>query len=143
MSDDNAENTETIAKQKTASKKTGKGKGRKASGQRKKTAKTARPERPYPRAPLKEAIEIPLIIRHKNGGNPWTPNQIADALGRSAKTPSFFYLATASRDFGLTTGTRDTAEIGLTDLGCRLAYAETPEEEHNTRLEAFLSVDLF
>jgi len=141
MSNENTGKTEAEAvAKKAARKKTAKGKSRKKSSQHK---KVVRLERPYPRVSLKEAVEIPLIIRHKNGGNPWTPNQIADALDRSAKSNSFFYLTTASRDFGLTTGSREAAEIGLTDLGRRLAYAETPEEEHNTRLEAFLSVDLF
>jgi hypothetical protein len=130
-------------------KSNGKGRGAKIPKRRllgsdsRKGRKLRRPDRPYPRAPLKEAVEIPLVIRHKNGGNPWTPNEIADALGRGAKTNAFFYLTTASRDFSLTTGTRDTAEIALTDLGRRLAYAETPEEERSTRLEAFLSVELF
>src|ERR1051326_1469586 len=100
-------------------------------------------ERPYPRVLLKEAVEIPLIIRHKNGGNPWAPSEIASALERSAKTPAFFYLTTASRDFGLTVGSREASEISLTELGRRLAYAETPEDEHATRLEAFFHVGLF
>jgi hypothetical protein len=104
---------------------------------------TIRLDRPYPRVTLKDAVEIPLVIRHKNGGNPWTPHEIAVALDRSSKTNAFFYLTTASRDFGLTTGSRDASEIALTELGRRLAYAETPEEESSTRLEAFLSVDLF
>lgn len=103
----------------------------------------AKPERPFPRVPLKEAVEIPLIIRHKNGGNPWPPSEIAEALSRGGKTTAFYYLTSASRDFGLTAGSRDTAEISLTDLGRRLAYAETPQEERSTRIEAFLSVDLF
>jgi len=84
-----------------------------------------------------------MAIRDKNGGNPWSPADIATAVGRSEKTNPFFYQTSASRDFGLTVGTRDAAEIALTDLGRRLAYAQTPEEENQTRREAFLSVDLF
>jgi hypothetical protein len=101
------------------------------------------PDRPYPRTTLEEAIKIPLAIRHKNGGNPWDPGSVAVAVDYGKGTNNFFYLTAASRDFGLTVGTRDTAEISLTELGRRLAYAETPEEEKSTRLEAFLNVDLF
>ena len=100
------------------------------------------PERPFPRETLEEAIKIPLALRHKNGGNPWDPTSVATAVSYG-KGNSFFYLTAASRDFGLTIGTRDTAEISLTELGRRLAYAETPEEEKATRLEAFLNVDIF
>lgn len=100
------------------------------------------PDRPYPRATLEEAVKIPLAIRHKNGGNPWDPASIATAVGYGKGNP-YFYLTAASRDFGLTVGTRDTAEISLTELGRRLAFAETPEEEKATRLEAFLNVELF
>ena len=101
------------------------------------------PDRPYPRTTLEEAIKIPLAIRHKNGGNPWDPASVAVAVDYGKGTNNFFYLTAASRDFGLTVGTRDTAEISLTELGKRLAYAETPDEEKATRLEAFLNIELF
>jgi nucleoside 2-deoxyribosyltransferase len=52
-------------------------------------------------------------------------------------------LTAASRDYGLTEGTTNTAEISLTDLGRRLAFAATPEEEDSTRREAFLNVQVF
>ena len=108
-----------------------------------KGTKGARIERPYPRETLEEAIKVPLAIRHKNGGNPWPPAEVAGALERGATTNAFFYVTTASRDYGLTSGTRDTAEISLTDLGRRLAYAETSDEEAATRREAFRSVQIF
>ncbi len=92
------------------------------------TEKKAIPARPFPRTTLEEAIKIPLAIRHKNGGNPWDSSSVANAVGFSKSSNGFFYLSAASRDFGLTIGTRDTAEISLTELGRRLAYAETPEE---------------
>lgn len=122
----------------------------KTNGERKKptralkgSKKAARVERPYPRETLEEALKIPLAIREKNGGNPWPPAEVAAALERSERTPIFFYLTTASRDYGLTTGTRDSDEIALTGLGRQLAYAETPEEEIATRRKAFLSVEVF
>lgn len=108
-----------------------------------KSAKPKRVDRPYPRATLEEAIAIPIAIRQKNGGNPWRPADVAPAVGLSHKTNLFYYQAAAARDFGLTNGTRDTAEIALTDLGRRLAYAETQAEEDETRRQAFFNVPLF
>ncbi len=102
-----------------------------------------RVERPFPRVELQEALKVPLAIRHKNGGNPWAPDQVAEATGYGKGTNSFYYLTAAARDFGLTEGTRDSSEISLTDLGRRLAFAETPEEEQATRREAFYRIDLF
>ncbi|MDB4778312.1 hypothetical protein OAG68_02535 [bacterium] len=106
--------------------------------------KTTRVDRPYPRTTLEEAIGIPMSIRQKNGGNPWEPAEIAKAVGRSShKSNDFFYQSAASRDYGLTNGTRDAAQIELTDLGRRLAYAETLEQERETRLEAFYKIEIF
>lgn len=90
-----------------------------------KRKREASPERPFPRATLEDSVKIPLAIRQKNGGNPWDPTSIATFLETGKGNP-FFYLTAASRDFGLTVGTRDTAEISLTELGRRLAFAETP-----------------
>lgn len=107
-----------------------------------KKARAPRVERPYPRTTLEDAIRIPMAIRHKNGGNPWEPTEIAKALNM-AMANNFYYLSAASRDYGLTVGTRDASEISLTPLGRRLAYAETPEDERETRVEAFLLIDIF
>ena len=107
-----------------------------------KVEKSSLPSRPYPRTTLEEAIKIPLAIRHKNGGNPWDPASIAEAVGYG-RGNSYFYLTAASRDFGLTVGTRESGEISLTELGRRLAFAETLEQERSTRLEAFYNIELF
>ena len=53
----------------------------------------------------------------KNGGNPWPPEDVAKAIGLSHRTTRFFYLTAAARDYGLTEGTRDAAQISLTPLG--------------------------
>jgi hypothetical protein len=66
-----------------------------------------------------------------------------DGLGRRAQSPNFYYITAAARDFGLTTGTRDTPTIAITDLGRATAYAPDPEAERAKKVEAFLSVDLF
>src|SRR5690349_19176072 len=67
-----------------------------------------RPTKAYPSISLETALKIAYEIKDKNGGNPWSPDQVAAAVGRGAKTAEFFYLTAASRDYGLTTGTRDT-----------------------------------
>src|SRR5208337_719234 len=102
-----------------------------------------RVDRPYPRASLEDAIKIPFIIKEKNGGNAWTPDEVASALGMSKNTNPFFYLAAASRDLGFTEGGRDSAKIALTDLGRDLAYAPNKQTEEDIKRRAFHSIDIF
>lgn len=123
---------------------------RKATSKRKHAKKPARGsraaprvERPYPRRTLDAALKVPHAIKQHNGGNPWASDQVATALGVGAKTPGFFYVTAASRDFGLTEGTRDTAEISLTPLGRRAVYPQSPEEEQAALREAFFRIDVF
>jgi nucleoside 2-deoxyribosyltransferase len=92
---------------------------------------------------LAKALDISLKIKELNGGNPWTPAQIAEAIGMGAHSPDFYYVTAASRDFGLTTGSRETATIALTELGREVAYAPSSEIEHAKKAEAFHKVDLF
>jgi len=107
------------------------------------TTKSKRIERPYPRYTLGEALKIAIAMKEKNGGNPWSPKEVADAIGVSAKTNNFFYLAAASREYGLTTGSRDSKAIELTPLGRDLVYAPDAETEMRLKREAFLKVEKF
>lgn len=100
-------------------------------------------QRNFPRRTLENALRVPRALRDKNGGNPWASEQVAAALGLGAKSGNFWYLTSASRDFGLTTGTRDTAEIALTELGRRAVYPQSDDEERSAKIEAFLKVDSF
>jgi len=61
----------------------------------------------------------------------------------SHKTNKFYYITAASRDFGLTVGTRNTLKVELTDLGKAIVYAPNPEAELEKKKEAFLGVDIF
>src|ERR1700722_6398526 len=97
--------------------------------------------RPYPKMPLEKALKIPYKIKELNGGNPWTPAQVAEAVEMSPKTPDFFYLSAAARDFGLTTGTSQASEIALTEFGRELVYAPSPEAEYAKKVEAFHKVE--
>ena len=99
--------------------------------------------RPYPKVALSKALEVAQKIKELNGGNPWTPAQIAEAIGMGSHSPDFFYVTAASRDFGLTIGTRETATIALTELGKELVYAPSPEVEQQQKLEAFHKIELF
>jgi hypothetical protein len=97
----------------------------------------------YPRATIEEALRIPQVIKDKNGGNAWSTDQVAGALGLSRKNPKFFYIAAASRDFGFTFGSRDTDKIELAPLGREIVYAPNPGQEQLKKREAFLRIDLF
>jgi hypothetical protein len=97
----------------------------------------------FPKSTLEEAIKIPLSIKDKNGGNPWPPSELANAIGVSSKTNSFYYLTAASRDYGLTFGTKVTKEISLAELGKKLVYAPDSMAENEAKKQAFLSIKLF
>ena len=96
----------------------------------------------FPRATLEQALKIPTAIKDFNGGNPWAPDEIRKAIG-AAVGNSYFYLTAASRDYGLTIGTRDTDKISLADLGRELMYAGNPATEAQLKMRAFQNVDVF
>jgi hypothetical protein len=99
-------------------------------------------ERAYPRRALEDAVKVPQAIKEGNNGKPWPPDQVARALGMGTGS-SFFYLAQASRDFGLTEGGRDAASISLTDLGRKMVFPNVPQDVDDAKLEAFSSVETF
>lgn len=65
---------------------------------------------PFPRATLEKALQIPYAIKDKNGGNPWEPEEIRKAVEMGQGNP-WYYLTAASRDYGLTLGTREAEKI--------------------------------
>lgn len=100
--------------------------------------------RPFPRRTLEQALRVPKAIKEMNGGQPWKPSEVAAALSMGGGTSSaFFYLTTSARDFGLTLGARDSAEISITDLGRAAIAPSFPGEQEAAIRQAFLSVDLF
>lgn len=111
---------------------------------KKTTPKRTARQRPYPQRTLEEALAVPQAIRDKNNGNPWQTEEVAKAsLGVSKKNPRFFYAAAASRDYGLTVGSRDTEKIELMDLGRRIVFAGNEEERRQAKIDAFLGIDIF
>jgi len=97
----------------------------------------------FPRRTLEQALRVPTAVKDYNGGNPWKTEEIAKALGLGASSGNFYYVTAAARDYGLTTGTRDTSEISLTDLGRRVVYPSSAEDEQEARHQAFLNVEVF
>jgi hypothetical protein len=100
-------------------------------------------DRPFPRVTLEDALKVAAAIKDKNGGNPYAPEDVAAALKVGARGGRFFYLTAGARDYGLTTGTRDTEKISLTELGRLAVYPATPAEALEAKRKAFLSIDVF
>jgi hypothetical protein len=104
---------------------------------------TAKLQYSFPRRTLETALRVAAAIRTHNGGEPYDPQEIAKALNVGGRTSNFFYLTTASRDYGLTSGTRDSAEITLTPLGKQAVYPPSDDEASDAKLKAFLNVEKF
>lgn len=113
-----------------------------SASQPKKNASFAK-TRPFPRRTLESALRIPRAIKEKNAGNEWAPDQVAKAVPIGAKGVDFYYVSAASRDYGLTTGTRDSASISLTELGRSVVYPKTESDEKQNKIKAFFNVELF
>ena len=88
-----------------------------------KLAKAAASKSPkFPKTTLEKALQIPFAIKDKNGGNPWEPEEIRQAVAVSQGN-TWYSQTAASRDYGLTSGTRDVPPISLTELGREIVYA--------------------
>jgi hypothetical protein len=116
---------------------------KKKASAKQKSAGSARAKRPYPVTTLAKALGVAQKIKELNGGNPWAPADVAVALGIGAKSPNLFYITAASRDFGLTIGTREAETISLADLGREIVYAPNVEVERQKKIEAFLRIEIF
>jgi hypothetical protein len=102
-----------------------------------------RAPRLFPAMPLEEALRIATAIREKNGGNPWSPDQVAAAVGISPKRTEFFYMAGSSAAYGLTNGGWKAERIELAPLGREVVYPRDAQTEHAKKIEAFLNIDVF
>jgi hypothetical protein len=106
----------------------------------------ARPERrlrPYPLFTIDEAARVARIIYDLNAGHPWRPTDVAISLDMGPRTPRFYYLTAAARDYGFTIGTRDATRIELTELGRNLASTTDETSQRAIKFRAFLHVDMF
>jgi hypothetical protein len=109
---------------------------------KKKSLKTIKATRNYPQITLEKCLIIAQKIKELNGGNVWTPKDIAKAVGVGVGN-TFYYYTASSRDFGFTTGSSQTSQIGLTDLGRDIVYAPNPTIERTKKIEAFLKIEIF
>lgn len=100
-------------------------------------AKAEKSKRAFPNVGLEDALKVAQVIKSKNNGHPWDTELVATACGTTRTAKKFFYLAAAARDYGLTSGSRDTSQISLTDLGRALIYAQSAEVERRRRLKPF------
>ncbi len=71
----------------------------------------------FPRATLEQALNVPMAFKEYHGGNPWGTDEVRKAVGTVGSGNAWFYLTAASRDYGFTSGTRDTPKIQLEELG--------------------------
>lgn len=105
--------------------------------------KIEKTKRSFPSVGLEDALKVPQAIRQKNNGHAWDTSLVATACGTTPKSPKFFYMASAARDYGLTTGSRDTKQISLTELGRSILYATSPDAEREKKIESFFKIDKF
>ena len=110
------------------------------SGKKKRTAK---PIRKFPYYTIEETLKIPNSIKINNSGNPWETEQLALALNMKKGGNLFYYMTAASRDYGFTSGTRDTVTVSLEELGKKYVYAQSPEEIESSIKTAFSNIPLF
>lgn len=133
--------TKKIAAKKAPSKKAvavkKKGKPQKAKAEAPKSKRT------FPQRTLEDAHKLAHALRQYNGGNSWSPQHLAASIDQSARASGFFYLTAASRDYGLTIGTRDASKIELSALGRELVYPKLPGDEFKALVTAFRNIELF
>ena len=100
--------------------------------------------RPYPTHTLEDAIKVGQVIKEHNNGHPWDTKQVAKAtLNLKPNNNRFFYLAAASRGYGLTVGGRDSEKVELTESGKKVFLAGSEEERDQALIDSFLTVDIF
>ena len=99
--------------------------------------------RPFPQNSLQDALSIPQAIKDKTNGNPCDTELVAKAITLSKQGAKFYYLCASARDYGLTIGSRDTAQIALDEIGRAIVYAPDPASRRIKQIEAFFKIDKF
>ena len=59
--------------------------GKRSRASAKDEAKRGGGPRPFPAETLEEALRVPTALKQFNAGNPWTPVEVANALGVSPR----------------------------------------------------------
>lgn len=115
---------------------------REKKAQKKKPLAKIKVKRSFPRYSIEECRKVADVIKQFNAGNPWSPKEISSA-GKLGMGDPFFYITAGSRDYGFTIGTREAEKIELSDLGRKLAYPKSPEEESDAIHQAFRNIAIF
>ncbi|MBN8814024.1 MAG: hypothetical protein J0J06_01095 [Sphingomonas sp.] len=105
--------------------------------------KTKSIKRSYPRAPLETCMKVALILKEKNGGNPWPPTEVAKALGLSEKSSNLDLYTASGSQYQIIEGSRYSDNVSLTSLGREIVYADSSERELAGKRSAFLSIEVF
>lgn len=107
------------------------------------TERAPRLKRAFPSYSIEDSLIVIRTLKELNGGNPWTGEELGKALERGSKSPEFYYLTAASRDYGFTEGTSRTKTIEVAPLGREYLFAPTPEDEKAAIHKAFDNVEVF
>ncbi len=144
MQDDksNVNDTPIVEENLTVKNKISKNKPKKRKPKKKATARISKPTRNFPIITVEKCLIVAQKIKEINGGNPWTPREVARAVN-IGDTQKLFYYTAASRDFGFTTASSSSKEIALTEFGRETVYAPNAEIEKRKKIEAFLKVEIF
>jgi predicted nucleotide-binding protein len=97
----------------------------------------------FPKHLLEQAVQLPLALEEKNGGNPLSPMDLAIALGRGPASSDFRVLLSSSFKYGLTGGTHTQPRVSLQELGRDIAQPKSDKDKGRALVEAALKPPLF
>jgi hypothetical protein len=97
----------------------------------------------FPKVSLEDAIQIPKAIEEKSAGNPTPASVVAEAVGFKPNDWRFKDLLRAANQYGLVTGSGETAIVHLTPLGQDIVAPSEPQQRSAALLKAFSTVELF
>lgn len=102
-----------------------------------------KPNRPFPRYTLEQALVMAKAITENNAGKPMKRLLLADAIKRKPTSIQFRDLLSASYKYGLTLGTEKAEQIVLTNLGRKITKPISPQEEKQAKQVAVLNPEVF
>lgn len=98
----------------------------------------------FPKNTLEDAIAAARAIEEKNAGNPMPAQDVAVAVGfRQAADWRFLDLLRSANQYGLITGTSQTAPIHLAKIGQDVVAPSSPNQRSDALLAAFRNVKDF
>lgn len=98
----------------------------------------------FPKNSLEEAIRIPKVIEEKNAGNPMPATYLPKSVGfRRASDWRFLDLLRSANQYGLVSGTGQTATVRLEKLGQDIVAPGSAKQRQEALLAAFNNVPQF